>query len=260
MLRLVLEAMKHLKVSDHPLRFLSTSTWYSEARLLSPFRPRWKGDPLGEGFTNADGVIGDFQFRSGTKAGLELSPEAKQFVVVEAKMMSGLSTKTGNASGYDQAARNVACMAEVLKEWDVAVPEDRKRKARRPELVGFFVIAPEEEIRRRGGRASNLEELTKASSIRRAVERRIGSYESEAPRETSEDLKQWYEGWFEPLMDQLEDKSNLRVLSWEEALETIWKHDGKVGSELSAFYQKALRLAGGRMVTGEPAEAKDGQE
>jgi hypothetical protein len=37
-----------------------------------------------------------------------------QFVVFEAKVFSGLSTKMKNASKYDQAAGTVGCMAEVL--------------------------------------------------------------------------------------------------------------------------------------------------
>lgn len=34
--------------------------WFSEARLASSFAPRWRKDPIGEGATHADGIIGDF--------------------------------------------------------------------------------------------------------------------------------------------------------------------------------------------------------
>src|SRR5258708_23252206 len=87
MLRLVLDAAESLANFGHPLRFLDRAKWYSEARLSSPFRSRLKLDPLGEGFTNADAVIGHFDFRPSTKAGLRLSSDASQFVVVEAKIV-----------------------------------------------------------------------------------------------------------------------------------------------------------------------------
>jgi hypothetical protein len=57
-----------------------------------------------------------------------------QFVVIEAKMFSNLSRGTKNALEYDQAARNVACMAHTIAKSGIQV-DDLKS-------VGFFVIAP----------------------------------------------------------------------------------------------------------------------
>jgi hypothetical protein len=90
MLRLMLDAIQSNDVNN-VLRFLAQSRWYSEARLDPPFRPVAKEDSLGEGPTRADGVIGHFDFREETKAGLRLKSDADQFVVIEAKMFSNFA-------------------------------------------------------------------------------------------------------------------------------------------------------------------------
>lgn len=138
MLRLVLNALQKHRDIDLPFRFMDGARWYSEARLASPFAPRVRQDKQGEGFTNADAVVGHFNMRSATKAGLELSDDAKQFVVLEAKMYSILSAGTKNATSYNQAARNVACMANVL----------RKKRITPDSLgsVGFYVLVPEKKL------------------------------------------------------------------------------------------------------------------
>ena len=53
-------------------------------------------------------------------------------------MSSKLSSGTKNASGYDQAARNVACMAETLRSAGNK-PGQMKRLA-------FYVTAPQNQI------------------------------------------------------------------------------------------------------------------
>jgi len=113
--------------------------WFSEALLASPFRPRRRADPLGEGFATVDAVIGHFDFVPVTKAGLRLQPDASPFVVVEAKMYSGLSSGTKNAPTYNQAARNVPCMAAAFHQARLQVHDLNK--------PGFYVIAPAKDRR-----------------------------------------------------------------------------------------------------------------
>jgi hypothetical protein len=165
MLRLILDAIQTNKI-DNDLGFMPQSRWYSEARLDSPFQPAARADALGEGSTRADGVIGHFTFREQTKAGLRLHRDASQFVVVEAKMFSNLARGTKNASQYDQAARNVACMAHTIAQSGIQVHQLRS--------VGFFVIAPH--LDRRAKRNTNLESHIRADSIRSAVNLRINAY------------------------------------------------------------------------------------
>lgn len=55
MLRLLLESA----FSGHgglPFPVLDDASWYSEARLSSAFRPRFRADPCGEGHTHAEGA------------------------------------------------------------------------------------------------------------------------------------------------------------------------------------------------------------
>ena len=47
-------------------------------------------------------------------AGARLLPDATQLMVIKAKIFSPLSGGTRNAPGFDQAARNVACITRLL--------------------------------------------------------------------------------------------------------------------------------------------------
>lgn len=232
MLRLVLDATQSLGLQKQQLGFVDDAKWYSEALMSSPFRPRAKADPLAEGFTNADAVIGDFEFRATTKAGLWLSPGCRQFVVVEAKMFSNLSLGTKNAPAYNQAARNVACMAAAIAQ--------SARSSADFESLGFFVIAPKPERRRPG--FSNLETSVDPDAIRLAVDQRIAAYAAGGRPETAE-LREWEAAHFIPLVDSLAERGRLAVLSWEDCIEHIGVADPLAGAELERFYDRCLTYA-----------------
>ncbi|WP_417910666.1 hypothetical protein [Candidatus Electronema sp. PJ] len=134
LLRCLLYHFSKAEVSHFPLTFHSDSSWVSEAILPTAFKAEKRGDESAETGTNADGVIGHFRFRDGTKAGFELLSDAKQFVVIEAKINSSLSGRTKNAKNFDQAAGSVACMAEVLKRANIPPA--------RIEQIAFIVLAP----------------------------------------------------------------------------------------------------------------------
>jgi hypothetical protein len=114
LLRLILDWFSKNQVDGHPLNFALHSGWYSEARLPSRFLARKRIDDFAEGWTHADGVIGHFEIDHASHARLNLAPEAEQFVVIEAKLFSPLSPGVTKAKYFDQAARSVACIAEVL--------------------------------------------------------------------------------------------------------------------------------------------------
>lgn len=233
MLRLVLDAVQVLRLQASPLRFESGAAWYSEALLASPFSAQQRTDRLSEGYTNADGVVGQFAFRSTTRAGLELAPEATQFVVVEAKMFSNLSVGTKNAPAYNQAARNVACMAAAIA-----------RAARTPTSflsLGFFVVAPTATKRRPG--ISNLEEFLDPECIRATVHRRIEAYER-AGREEAAGLRAWEARYFRPLVQTLADRDCLKVLTWEACIDAVASADKVSAEELGCFYDRCLSFAG----------------
>lgn len=216
MLRLVLDAggKGHL-----PSVLPSGTPWYSEAQLRTPFG-RERG-PKHEANTHADGVVGDFTDIADTKSGLEVHAESKRFLILEAKMYSALSASTKNAPGYDQAARNVACIAETLR-----------RAGCRPEsmsAIGFYVIAPKSQID-----SGLFEGPMSAQSIRLRVAERIQQFNGIA----RDQLTEWQDQWFLPLVSQMEKSGTLRCLSWEDLIQEISDSDAVTGSEINDFYQK----------------------
>lgn len=207
-----------------PFSFELGSRWFSEALLYSIFQARKRGDPFAESCTHADGVIGNFSFAANSKTGLTLLPDCRQFIVCEAKIYSGLSSGTTKAPGFDQAARNVACIAETLR-----------LASRDPKLLvssGFYVLAPASQIEL--GRFAG--EMTK-DSIRNKVEARIKAYE---PEYIAARLQPWFERWFCPLLETMQ----IRCISWESVLDAVRAQDADLGEGLKEFYARCLRYNG----------------
>ena len=215
LLRLVLDWFASHSIPDHPLAFAAEASWFSEALLPSPFLARFRGDELAESWTHADGVIGHFKIGEGGKADLKLRTVAKQLLVLEAKIFSSLSAGVTYATYYDQAARNVACIAELL------------HRAKRPpsEMVslGFYLLAPSSQIER-----GVFSKVVNKKSILKKVSRRVQSYEGERER--------WYEEWFRPTWEMLD----IQCLSWEEVITAIKKCDSSAGASIDLFYDFCL--------------------
>ena len=191
--------------------------WFSEAWLPSAFLPRYRGDRLGESRTHADAAIGHFRIGDPGTSGLTLQPDARQFVLLEAKLFNRLSAGVKNAPFFDQAARSVACMAEVLR-----------RSAREPSKlddIAFLILAPQARIDD-GVFARD----TALDAIRRKGWQRAEAYQGERDA--------WFAGWFEPTLDHIE----VRCLAWEEVIETIAFHDPAMGQAIDAFYGKCLHF------------------
>ncbi len=215
LLRLVLDWFARHEVEAHPLAPLSGATWFSEAWLPSAFLPRFQKDRLAESWTHADGAIGHFTTGNRGWADLVLLPDARQLVVLEGKMSSRLSSGVKNAPWYDQAARTVACIAEILKRAD--------RHPIELEALAFHVVAP----RRRIEEGVFLDETAPGSILRR-VRRRVEDYAG------SRD--DWFRDWFVPTMRRIE----ISTLSWEDMIETISLLDPEAGQELDSYYGRCL--------------------
>ena len=133
LLRIILDWFERHGGDRYPLSPLPGARWFSEAWLPSAFLPRYRGDRLAESRTHADGVLGHFTIGDPGTAGLNLLPDARQLVVIEGKLFNRLSAGVKNAPYYDQAARSVACIAEVLRRAgrepeamdDLALPDPR---------------------------------------------------------------------------------------------------------------------------------------
>jgi len=222
MLRLVLDWFASQPSHDHPLSFSPAANWYSEALLPSQFFASRRGDPLAEGWTHADGVIGHVTIGDGALANTKLKPDASQFIVTEAKLSSPLSPGVKNAPDYDQAARNVACMAQVLSESGIEL-------TKMPSM-GFHVLAPESQIAS-GVFAGEMNEV----SIRGKVEQRISAYRD--PEVLSSKMA-WYEHTFLPTLNKIK----ISCLSWEAIIDHITHIDPPFGNELSGFYMRCSRF------------------
>jgi len=221
LLRLVLDWFSTHGVPGHALEFDDGGRWFSEALLPSAFLATRRRDPLAEGWTHADSAIGHFDIGDVGKGDLKLRHDAEQLVIVEAKMFAGLSSGVTNAAYFDQAARTVAYMAEVLKR--------AARPASEMSRLGFCVLAPLQQIRR-----GSLEEQVNKDSIDRKVEQRARDWVEAHP----DDNGQWSSEWFQPALEMV----RLSVLSWEEVVGTITEHDAESGGAVRAFYKACVRF------------------
>lgn len=219
MLRLLMYAASESK-GGLPVDLAPDATWYSEARLPSPFRPRFRGDPLGEGFTHADGVVGHFEFRAETRAGLRLLPEASQMVVLEAKMGSALAPGTSKVTWFDQAARNVAAMSWAVHQSKVDVDQI--------ESIGFYVIAPATRL----AAESTFDEWTSRTSIIEKIDRRIALYADDPAK--AGNLHRFRQGTLAAVLD----RAVITTISWEDLLAGV---DGDLRGPLESFYKECLR-------------------
>lgn len=214
MLRLLLDSMADRPANNHPFYFVPDASWLSETLLYSEFLARSRPDELAEGWTNADGVIGHFLDPSQTpNRELRLAKDPRQFVVIEAKMFSGLSSSIKHSTGYDQAARSVACMAAVLKRANMA-PQYIKRLA-------FYVVAPQSQIR-----AGKFGSLVTKLSIAKAVEARVAAYGGARD--------EWLRNWFRPTLALAE----VELVAWEAVL-------SDASAEMKKFYASCLRYERG---------------
>jgi hypothetical protein len=220
-LRLVVDWFSRTPQAGHALQFAAGARWFSEALLPSQFLARNRGDTLAEGWTHADAVIGYLTIGERALANTQLSKSAQQFMVAEAKLFSPLSPRVTHAAYFDQAARNVACVAEVLS-----------RAGRPPQelsSLGFFVLAPREQVARQ---VFSTEMSVK--SIGEKVAKRVSEY----PASEREAKEQWLREWFLPTLSQME----VDCLCWEDIIDLIRAKDAEFGSEPSEFYCECLRF------------------
>ena len=88
LLRLALTAWSN-SIDCLPFAPAPGSRWFADALLYSAFLAERRGDSLAETHSEADAVVGQFEFGS-TKTGVRLARSANQFVVLEAKVFSKL--------------------------------------------------------------------------------------------------------------------------------------------------------------------------
>jgi hypothetical protein len=223
MLRLILDWFSRQPPSDHQLSFEKDARWYSEILLPSQFLPRFQKDPQAESYTHADGLIGHFSIGRSGKGDIDLDPDAKQFVVLEAKIFSSLSKGIRNFKNYDQATRTIACIAETI-----SIKEKQINDLSR---LGFYVVAPEKQIKFE----PTFQTFLQKDSIRIKVQKRIKAYSDSTD---SEMKNKWFAKWFLPTLDRVE----IECMTWEEIIAYISSCDSANGDALRKFYEKCLAL------------------
>lgn len=201
--------------------------WYSEALLPTQFRarrrpaddPTWQRDGLAEKHTHADGAVGHFTIGGTGDGDLVLDTDATHFVVLEAKLKSGLSKGTRNVLGYDQAARNVACMAHVLSV-SGRHPSDMT-------TLGFYVVAPASQI------ATGMfsKQLT-VTGISQRVQDRVVAYKG-PDRERHDE---WFDEWFVPMLSRI----RISTVSWEAVRDLMAGAEPAAGESFARFYDDCL--------------------
>ena len=224
LLRLVLHWFWEHK-TKHQFALHPRARWYSEAQLSSRFREERRGEKIdgkrvAESNTYADGVLGHFDISPEERGGGQacLRPDAKQFIVIEAKLGSPLEKRIANAKNYDygQASRTVACMAHMVSCAGLC-PDAL-------ESFKFYVTAPEKQIK-----ANVFEDFVTKQRIRAQVEERVARHCGRYDK--------WLEVSFLPALEKIE----VGILSWESIIEHIEKHESS--RALGEFYEHCLRHA-----------------
>ena len=216
MLRLVLDWFDRNRVTSHTFAFIPGARWYSEALLAPAFLPESREDKRAEKFTHADGIIGHFNIQPGERGEATALSDTRQLIVIEAKLGSALSSGVKNARNFDQAARNVACMANMLALAQVS--------AQSLDRLGFYVIAPRNQID-----SGVFGDLVSKPSIRKKVAERVAQYNGARD--------DWFAKAFEPFIENVD----LGVLSWESVLEHIYAEDPT--NRILEFYSLCLRYS-----------------
>lgn len=218
LLKIILQQLKERKLIHPDLLFPDDNiNWFSEPLLPTPFSARYRGDKLSERNTEADGVVGRFKIGKKTKTGLTLNDSCDFFYVTEAKMYSPLSSGTKNAPDYDQAARNIACIAKLI--YDKKLPVENFKK------LGFYVLLPEEQK----DKVESFRTYTNINNIKEKISKRIQDYPDDDLKKR--DIIQWFKNNFENYLEKLD----VKLITWEELIEK------SQDSSLNNFYIKCKK-------------------
>ena len=189
------------------IRINKSFQWTSEALISSPFVKK-EAKPYQEGYTHADMAIGDFDVDYLHSGEIDLRDGFNLFGIIEAKMGSNLSKGTTHAPNYNQASRNLACIAYKTK--DSIAP------------TFFGVVAPKDMITKHGIQS----QVEKATMIKQ-IEDRYDMYPLGGSIRKDE----------VQVLSKAQD-TNVFVISYED---WIAKFDNPIQGELQEFYNACLK-------------------
>jgi hypothetical protein len=165
LLRIILDWYSKSQSDKNLINFFPGAKWYSEGLLSSIFLPNRRGDRVGEAYTRADGVLGHFSVGNAGKGDIILANPYRQFVVIEAKLFSKIASGTKNAPGYNQVARNIACMANVI----YSATNSNNAEITGLKDLGFYLLAPDAQLKE----DISFIKYTEKSFIKQVVEKRL---------------------------------------------------------------------------------------
>lgn len=222
--------------------------WISEGGLAPAFEK--------EGTTWTDAILGDVELGEyddgdGDKRKVRFEPKSggecnhQCVVIVEAKMGSTLSRSVTNSADYDQAARNIACLAKLLLDvpsqkvngaFFVFMPEDSKKIQEAYEMISNAsdTIKKQTDDDRPVGTGKNDKKMISA----RGYVKDIGGKEDR--------FKEIVEDIIKPGKPGANDKPISMVLTWDEILNAMNDEDCTSGiindtQKLRIFYEESLK-------------------
>ena len=133
----------------------------------------------------------------------------------------GLSLGVANARTFNQATRNVACIAHTLAQ-----------AGRSPQEVacGFWIIAPESIIAK-GSFAPALDRNNVLLGINERIQRYSGDRRAT--------LEGWFDEWVKPTLANVQ----LGCWSWEQSVGAIEQANPELGEQIRDFYANTLRFS-----------------
>ena len=201
---LVLSSIQE-KIKLGNVDFSCINNWTSEALISSPFI---NAQNHREGYTHADIAVGDFKVDYSKRGKIIVNDDAILFGIIEAKMGSNLSKGTTHAKEYNQANRNLVCIAN--------------NTTNQPECKTFFyVVAPESKLKK-----YKMEVQISLESVLEQVKNRFNLHETE---ELIFSQRQ-------QIMEKIEN-TEIKALSYEDWIKQF--KNGDIQHLLQNFYDKA---------------------
>lgn len=205
MVRLLVEYSIQERINMGGFDFDEGCKWTSEALISSPFVDVKE---YREGYTHADVVFGDFDVKYSNRGEITLN-KPKTFGIIEAKMKSNLSKGTSNFKKYNQATRNVVCIAHNIKEIDCN--------------TFFLVVAPKSMIKK-----YQIENQIDKKVILNQVEERFEVHGEKFKQEKN----------YSKIVENIK-KMSIATISYEDWISMF--ADDQIREKLDEFYSRCLK-------------------
>lgn len=216
LLRILVSYSMDLELCFKGLNFKKSYNWTSEGLLSSPFVDvkagalKNKGEAIRrEGYTHVDAAIGDFEIKYNDSARIRLKPIANYFAVIEAKLKSNLSRETSNAKDYNQATRNIICIASNVIESKCD--------------SSFIIVAPETTIKKH-----KIESQIEKETIMMQAKDRFDYYNDEFKKNKKYGL----------IVDKIRTM-NIQLITFEEWIDILPSSETK--DKIDKFYKECLK-------------------